>query len=367
MSAIKKIISRVVKTAFLLLILFCVFLVWFSYRESDPVLQPYSPVPIESSKSVFSSIEFVVTGSDGIEVPGVILTKDKASEFSPLQSKMRDFVKRRGKFKDFDDRGRGQVVLISTSWDNAMENSMRMAEVLCGLGYTCVVWDPRGVEKRRQFCSYGLEESKDVPLLIDEVERKIGKVDLVSAIGRDFGAALLTQAAAKDVRIRSLVSIDNFCILKKSLSNAIIRDMGAIRGYPTFWLVDAAMSFRAGYGSFDVVPIDAARVLKIPVMIVCEDKYAFTSMEDSIKLYEALANNQGRKSLFAPLMQGEPFGTETRDYVLRHELKSGTVKEEHYVFNIYEDEDMLLAMIAEWLQENTLPPLPELILGGAAQ
>lgn len=342
-------------------ILCCIAMAWYAWYESTPLLQPLTKTTEHESRPTGINIDyFEFTGFDGNTVKACIVKGKDKSEFSPRQSRVYDLLKLRGKLQNLESKP--GVVLLATSWDNGIETSMPYAESLTSAGFTCVLWDPRGVDNVREYCTYGLHEAGDVPLLIDAIEEKTGNAQPISAFGRGFGASMLMLATPKDERIRSLVSADNFCILRTALLDALQDEMSKPLSYAALWLIDMGVQARAGYRSFDVVPVDAARQISVPVMLVCADEYFFASLNDSVKIYDALSIAPDKRFLYVPREESEPYGTTQREHVVVHELKNGELKEQHFMLNVYDGDDELMANIAEWLPEYTMPPLPKVLM-----
>lgn len=353
--------SKLFKLLLLAFVLGCAGIIWYAWYESTPVLQPYTPSSVSSENKPGLNFEyFEFTGADGIPVKACIASRGDASNLTPKQARIRDLLKLRGKITSLDRQE--PVILICTSWDNGIENSISYAEAMTSAGYTCVLWDPRGKDNAREYCTYGYREADDVPLLIDTLEKKFGKDTAFAAIGKDFGASVLMLAAPKDKRIRSLVSIDNFCILRAALLSGLQEEMSKHAAYAKLWLIDIGMELRAGFRSFDVVPVDAARQLSIPVMLVCANEYYFSSLNDTATIFDALQTPWDKRSIYVPLEKEEPYGTKKRTYTIVHELKDGKTKRQEFPLDVYDGDDELMANIAEWLPAHTLPPLPEVIL-----
>ncbi len=359
-SIIRKFFSKSIKLACLLLILACMAAVWYGWYESTPILRPHTINKTEvTNKSGLSMDAFEFTGTDGLPVNACIVTGNTKGELSPRQSRVRDLVRQRGRLQNADSHE--GVVLVATSWDNGIENSLAYAEVLAGMGYTCVVWDPWGKDACREFCSYGYREAGDIPLLIDAVENKLGKKGDIMAIGKGFGASMMMLSTPKDARIRSLVCIDAFCILRTPVMNLLKEEMNKPMAYASFWAIDMAMKIRAGYSCFDVVPVDAARQIDVPCMLVCTEEYPLAALDDSVTIYAAMNTPEDKRTVYAKLAEGEQYGTKTREHVILHELTNGEVKEQRFMVNIYDGTDDLMAVILEWLPGNTMAPLPKIL------
>ena len=250
-------------------------------------------------------------------------------------------------------------MVIATSWDQGVKGSLPLAEGLTGAGYTCLVWNPRGKNDARKFCTYGLKEYADVTALLDAVSRKQGGLPPVAAVGQGFGAAVLLKAASEDPRIRCMVSMDCFPSLKTVAVREMEQDWGKPLCYAAYWLLDAGVDWRADFSTFDVAPVDDALKLDYPVMVVCTNQYFFSTLEDCLSIYDSLRNE--KKQLYESIREGEPYGTRERTFLHSIEGKKGEKFEKTYKVNVYAGDDELQAGIAEWIHENTRMPMPRVL------
>lgn len=331
---------------------------WYAWYDSTPVLDPYS-APQDDIQTVagVQTDQFVVQGADGVPLDVCIVTRKSSDELSPRQSRVRDLLKNRNHMMDLE--AQPGIVLICTTWDHGMSHSIKFAESLTSIGYTCVLWDPRGQGSARQYCSWGYRESVDVPLILNEVEKRVKHKGAISAIGQGFGASLLLQAAVKDARIRSIVTLDNFCILKSVVMRAREEDLGKPLCYPAFWLTEFGICLRGGYSSYDIVPVDAARSLSIPAMVVCTNESFFSDLKDNLTIYSTVPSEQ--KVVYQMRQEGEPYGIKEREHVQMIEGRKGEIFEKHFLIHVYDGEDDLMASIAEWIQDNTQRPRPQVL------
>ena len=311
--------KRLVQLFFLLVLVAVAGLVWFSWYASTPLLVPVGAA--ESSASGESMImEPVETVSaDGTAIAGYLVRPRLSGTLTPRQNRVRDALKLRGNMTHLDEKP--ELVVICTSWDNGVQGSLPLAEGLTGAGYSCLVWNPRGRDNARQYCTYGLKEYADVTALLDAVAEKTGGLPPVAAVGQGFGAAVLLKAASEDPRIRCMVSMDCFPSLKTVAMREMEQDWGKTLCYPAFWLMDAGVAWRADFSTFDVAPVDYALKLDYPAMVVCTNQYFFSTLEDSLSIYDSLKND--KKQLYESIREGEPYGTKERTFLHVIEGKKG--------------------------------------------
>ncbi|MFR4222518.1 MAG: alpha/beta hydrolase family protein [Akkermansia sp.] len=189
--------KRLVQLFLLLLLAAVGVLVWFAWYVSTPARSRgrggTSSYPVAGSL-VMEPVEAV--SADGTAIEGYLVRPGRPEALSPRQSRVRDTLKLRGRMPHLE--AKPELVVIATSWDQGVKGSLPLAEGLTGAGYTCLVWNPRGKNNTRQFCTYGLREYADVTALLDAVSRKQGGLPPVAAVGQGFGAAVLLKAASED-------------------------------------------------------------------------------------------------------------------------------------------------------------------------
>lgn len=345
---------------FLLLVLVAVAgLAWFSWYVSTPLLAPVgageSAAAVPGESMAMEPVEAV--SADGTAITGYLVRPRLSGTLSPRQNRVRDTLKLRGSMPHLDEKP--ELVVICTSWDNGVQGSLPLAEGLTGAGYTCLLWNPRGKDNARKYCTYGLKEYADVTALLDAVAEKTGGLPPVAAVGQGFGASVLLKAASEDPRIRCMVCLDCFPSLKTVAVREMEQDWGKPLCYPAFWLMDAGVGWRADFSTFDVAPVDYALKLDYPAMVVCTNQYFFSTLEDCLSIYDSLKNE--KKQLYESIREGEPYGTRERTFLHTVEGKKGEKFEKAYKVNVYDGDDELQAGIAEWIHDNTRMPMPRVL------
>jgi hypothetical protein len=206
-----------------------------------------------------------------------------------------------------------------------------------------VLWNPRGVDDRRAYCTHGLQESRDVPLLLDAVSARSGKKDPVyAAVGQGYGAGLLLQAAARESRIRGLVSIDAYASLRQSVQRTMPE--GMLRPV-LLWLMDQRISRTAGMESFDVAPVERAADLdrNVPVLVVnlVQDNPVST-LSDAVTIYRRLPSDQ--REVWTLRSETDPADATHR------EMRLGRRRELVQV-GLMNDEESTMSSIVLWLND----------------
>lgn len=350
--------KRFVQLFVLLMLLAAAVLAWFAWYVSNPLLVPMRAAADAVSSETLMMIPLEAVSGDGVLLDGYLVRSREGGGLSPRQNRVRDSLKLRGKMPHLE--AKPELVVICTSWDKGVQDSMILAEGLAGAGYTCLVWNPRGRDDAREYCTYGLKEAADVKALLDAAGEQLGGLPPVAAVGQGFGSAVLLKAASEDPRIRCMVCIDGFPSLKTVAVREMEQDWGKSLSYPVFWLMEGAVGWRADFSTFDVTPVDYALKLDYPAMIVCTNQYFFSTLEDCLSIYDSLKDE--KKQLFESIREGEAFGTRERTLLHAVEGRKGEVFEKTYKVNVYDGDDELQAGIAEWIYENTRMPMPKVLM-----
>ena len=265
---------------------------WFYIEDQvQPILVPvnqayagYSNLP---KKVLGLRIEpFLFKGWDGGDVQAVIVSKE-GEESSRQLTVMSDLAA-----NPAEKLGAIDYVLLCVDWDHGIRSALPLAETLTAAGLRCVLWDPRGVNDRRPYCTHGLKESRDVPLLLDELERREGKQKhSIVAVGQGYGAALMLHAAAHDSRILALAAIDAYASLRQSVKRTLPQSPFA----PVILeMMNVRMDKTVGMECFDVAPVEQASSIdrNVPVLIVhlAQDNPVCT-LGDALTIYRRLKSD----------------------------------------------------------------------------
>ena len=318
---------------------------WFYINDLvQPVLRPvnqsydgYTSVPRKAPGLRMEPFTF--KGWDGGGVQAVIAVKDgeeSSRQLSVIGDLMNHPVERLGQI---------DYVLVCVDWDHGIRSALPVAESLTAAGLTCILWEPRGVDDRRLYCTHGLKECRDVPLLLDAVEARSGKASPVfAAVGQGYGASLLLQAAAVEPRIRGLVSIDAYASLRQSVERTMPESM--LRPL-MMWLMDQRISRTAGMESFDVAPVEQASSLdrNVPVLVVnlAQDS-PVSNFKDAMTIYGRLPSDQ--RDVWTLRTQQDAAGSAHR------EVKMGRGRyRESVLVGLLNDEDSAMSSIVRWMDE----------------
>ncbi len=311
---------------------------------AQPVLQPvnqsyvgYTKVPRKAPGLRMEPFSF--KGWDGGEVQAVIAVKDgeeSSRQLSVIGDLMNNPVER---LHHID------YVLVCVDWDHGIRSAMPLAESLTAAGLTCVMWEPRGVDDRRTYCTHGLKECRDVPYLIDAVTARAGKADPVfAAVGQGYGAGLLLQAAADEPRIRGLVSIDAYASLRQSVERTLPE---SVLRPAMVWLMDQRIRRSVGMESFDVAPVEQAADLdrNVPVLVVnlVQDS-PVSNFNDAVTIYRRLPSD--RRDVWTLRSADDPAQATHRELNFGRGMRREVVH-----VGLLDDADSAMSSIVHWIND----------------
>lgn len=315
---------------------------------TEPILLPLneeyknlSAVPEQHLGIRFTDISF--NGWDGTPVTAVIAEKDdedssrQRSVLSGLNNRQTD------KLKHID------YALVCVDWDHGIRSALPLAEYLTAAGIRCILWEPRGKDSARSFCTHGLKECEDVPLLIDELVKRCGKErPIIIAVGQGYGAGMLLQAAAKDDRLRGIVSIDALASLRESISRTMPE---GILSQVKLALMDVYINRSVGFECFDVVPVDSATNLNrdTPALIInLQQDNPIRTINDALTIYRQLPSDT--KEVWALPTEADAPGATTR---IQHCTVGQGENERTYDIELHlkPDENSVYTAIIYWLHD----------------
>ncbi len=326
---------------------------WFKIdRKATQVLCPEYPLykGYDDLPEKIRGVEltpFTVKGKDGQQVQVCLARATK--EVTPRQQSLPENLRAKG------EGGWSQAidyVLVGADWDHGIRSALPLAEQLTAAGITCVLWEPRGRASARPFCTYGIEESKDVPLIIDELEKRSGRKDLmVLGVGKRYGADLLLHAAEIDPRLRAVAAVDT----RASMSTRLKRDGLSVLSRE---LVGWRIRSLTGLEPFDIAAVQSVSHLPeyVPVLLAYTHEDDVESMpEDTIALYSQLHPQQ--RFLVALRRPDDPADASTRE--MKVTQKGGTHDvQQHAQAVLAQDVDEIVVQILLWMQQQ-LPNLGE--------
>lgn len=326
--------------------------VWqYISRMAEPVLRPLNheyhnltAIPEQHLGLKFSDISF--TGWDSNRVTAVIAEKDEVD--SSLQRSVISGLNEQhaDKLQHID------YALVCVDWDHGIRSALPLAEYLTAAGIRCVLWEPRGQNDARPYCTHGLKESRDVPLLVDALAAACGKErPIIIAVGQGYGAGLLLHATAIDDRIRGIISIDAFASLRESLSRTMPDN---ILTFIKLSLMDLKINRTVGFECFDVAPVESATNIHrdTPALIInLQQDNPICTINDALTIYRQLPSDC--KDVWALPAASDPPGATSRTEQCT--IGQGDNEKVFTVdIRLIADENAVYASILNWLHDRFL-------------
>jgi pimeloyl-ACP methyl ester carboxylesterase len=162
---------------------------------------------------------------------------------------------------------RGTILLVH-GWRRSKPGLLRFARPLARAGYRAVLVDLRGQgESTGDWLTYGVQESRDLSRVLDELEVRGIVSGPVGILGYSYGAAVAIQLAAADERVEAVVALAPFT----SLSEVASRCARLFLPFASRATIEAAISEagrRAGFDPAAASPLAAiggahARILLV--------------------------------------------------------------------------------------------------------
>ena len=185
----------------------------------------------------------------------------------------------------FPARGpvKGTVVFLHGRNQNR-DAGIVVARRLVPLGFEVLAYDSRahGLSGGK-YSTFGYYEKRDVSRAIDFLG-----AERVVLVGMSLGAAVAIQAAAEDPRVAGVVAVSSFSSMEEIVRAQIPRFVGDGQ-------VQAALrevEHRASMHVKDADSVEAARHVRVPVLLLHGDLDAFTPIAHTRRIYSALRGSR---------------------------------------------------------------------------
>jgi pimeloyl-ACP methyl ester carboxylesterase len=153
---------------------------------------------------------------------------------------------------------RGTVLFFHGIRDRK-ESHIGMGRHLCSLGYRAVLVDNRGHGRSTgRYLTFGVVESRDAVQILDSLDRRGKLTRPVGAMGVSYGGAVAIQTAARDPRIRAVVSVSTFLSLEALLGGYVAYYVPVIGSLYTTGQLREALADAGEKASFDPFAADTA-------------------------------------------------------------------------------------------------------------
>lgn len=288
---------------------------------------------------------FEVAGKDGVSIQACLV--ESAGEGEALTPRQHALLAR---LQDTDtpvqQLSEIDYALVCVDWDHGIRSALPMAEELAAAGITCVLWEPRGANSARPYCTHGLQESRDIPVIIDALEKRKGKAGLmIVGVGKGYGAGLMLHAAADEPRLRAIVAIDAAASLNKLLKRANVSTL--MRE-----LIGWRMNQLTGLEPFDIAAVKSAALIsrETPTLLVhLGDEQSVGTLEDSIAIFTQLKSE--RRMLITPRTAKDAADAEKRSISYTHEGGTREIVQSIDI-ELADNAENILSDILQWLNDS---------------
>lgn len=186
-----------------------------------------------------------------------------------------------------------RTLVILHTRGGTRQDTLEFGLPLWQAGFNLAVIDLRGHgNSGGKYFTFGYHEWQDVSGLLNYLEvRQDGSATDVTLIGISAGGAVAVSAAARDPRIKRLVTIASFADLGETIQQQV-------PWLPEFWRIRAIQEAER-IGQFEVKatsPVHAIQTVKCPVLIIHGAEDTYIPLEDGKKLFESATS---RKEFYA--------------------------------------------------------------------
>lgn len=114
------------------------------------------------------------------------------------------------------------TILVFHGIRDSKESQLGTGVHLCSLGYRAVLVDGRGHGRSSgEYLTFGVVESRDAVQILDWLKGRGKLTELVGAVGVSYGGAIAIQTAARDARIKAVVSVSAFSSLEAAVDSYV--------------------------------------------------------------------------------------------------------------------------------------------------
>lgn len=197
----------------------------------------------------------------------------------------------------FDPVGppRGTVLMLHGIHDSKLR-LVAGARHHAARGYRAVAVDSRGHgESSGAYLTYGVEESRDLVAMVDELERRKLLARPLAVVGSSYGAATALQHAALDARVDKVVALAPFASLRQVVGAYI----DWLLGPPARWIpvpvVDELVDDCARQAGFDpdrACPRCVAPQIRAAVLLIHSRDDERIPWQHSVEIRNALTSRK---------------------------------------------------------------------------
>jgi alpha-beta hydrolase superfamily lysophospholipase len=192
---------------------------------------------------------------------------------------------------DPPQRPRGTVLLLHGIRDSKL-HLVDAARRHAARGLRAVAVDSRGHgESSGRYLTYGVEESRDLVALVDQLERRALLVRPLAVVGTSYGAATALQFAAIDARADKVVALAPFASLRQVVRSYLEWILAAPARFIPAPVVDGLIddaARRAGFDPDHACPRCVAPQIRAAVLLVHSRDDERIPWRHSVEIRDAL-------------------------------------------------------------------------------
>lgn len=168
------------------------------------------------------------------------------------------------------------TILIFHGIRDSKESQLGIGTYLRSLGYRAVLVDGRGHGRSTgKYLTFGVVESRDAVQILDWLKRRGKLTEPVGAVGVSYGGAVAIQTAARDARIKAVVSVSTFSSLEGALDSYVADRVPIIGSLYTAGQLKKVAAEAGQLASFDPSDADtaaAARRTRAAILLLHGDR-----------------------------------------------------------------------------------------------
>ena len=177
------------------------------------------------------------------------------------------------------------VILTHGHTDNRY-GMLKYMKIYLDLGYNCIIYDLRGHGlNKRDWCSYGLRESRDLVRLIEDTYRRYGSDIYLGLHGESLGSATTITALRHKPDVRFAIADCGFADLETVLTD-IAGSLHMSRHTVRLTWLGTRVKHRVSI--YKIRPIRGLMHNKVPVMFIHGKDDTYISPRHSRRMYRAV-------------------------------------------------------------------------------
>lgn len=273
-----------------------------AYRFSNQVLQPgrarlgteHIEVIQHPERFGFELTPFAVIADDGVVLQAYAIAPTPTPGTTDNVRRFRRLLQQSPQMRLPQPGEHRGTILMLHGISGIKEHNFAIAERFVTAGFTCISYDSRAHgESGGRFSTYGFREVADASAVLDRAIEQFGHDSLApfGLFGISFGAAVGLQFIPQTSQIDAAVVVSPFANLDRLVREIGHRRLGRV-SVLLVPLISQVTAQRAGFRLNDISPMDTARQISIPVMVVHGSEDGFINIEHGQQVYAALNHPQ---------------------------------------------------------------------------